>query len=125
MKEMNEVLGNIIDELYCLKDDELMGLAQKHLNDNLWEEKVGYMSDLDEACQDLTASEILENIDENFCLSDSFIYIDNIGVIYSYDDLSIMVDDKIGFDLIAKDIIEAGCCDIASIQEILDEMEEE
>ena len=119
---MNKFIKRIVDELCCIKDSELMSLAQKHLEYNLWDEKIGYMSDLDDACKDLTATEILENLDENFCLSDSFIYVDNIGVIYSYDDLATMVDDKIGFDLIAKDIIEVGSCDVDSIQEILDEM---
>ena len=121
---MNKII-KIVEELYNLSDNELMELAQKHLEDNLWDEKIGYMSDLDDACQDLTATEILENLDESFYLSDSFIYVDNVGIIYSYDDLATMIDDKIGFDLIAKDIIEAGSCNIASIQEILDELEEE
>lgn len=122
---MENWVERIADEFYYISDTELMSLAQKHLEYNLWDEKIGYMSDLDDACKDLSASEILENIDENFNLSDSFIYVDNTGVIYSYDDLSIMIDDKIGFYLIAKDIIEAGRCEVDSIQKILDEMEEE
>ena len=122
---MNKIISKIVEEFYNLSDNELMSLAQKHLEDNLWDEKIGYMSDLDDACQDLTATEILENLDENFYLSDSFIYVDNIGVIYSYDDLATMIDERIGFDLIAKDIIEAGSCDVDSIKKILDEMEEE
>lgn len=122
---MKKNINRIVNVLYCISDNELMSLAQKHLEYNLWDEKIGYMGDLDDACKNLTASEILENLDENFCLSDSFIYIDNIGAIYSYNDLSIAIDDKIGFDLIANDIIEAGSCEIDSIQEILDEMEED
>lgn len=118
-------IDRIVDEFYNISDNDLMNLAQEYLEYSLWDEKIGYMSDLDYECSNLTATEIINNLDENFDLSDGFITVDECGYIKSYDILENAIDDIIGCDDLAKSIIEKGSCNVESIQEILDEMEKE
>lgn len=118
-------IDRIVDEFYNINNNELMSLAQEYLEYSLWDEKIGYMSDLDYECSNLTATEIINKLDENFNLSDDFITVDECGYIKSYDILENAIDDIIGCEDLAKAIIEKGSCEVESIQNILNEIEEE
>ena len=122
---MNKIISKIVDKFYNISDTELMSLAKEYLEYSLWDEKIGYMSDLDYECSNLTATEIINKLDEDFCLADEFITVDECGYIKSWEVLEDAVDTLIGCEALAEAIIEKGYCDVASIQEILYEMEME
>lgn len=112
-EEKIEIIENtIIDYMY---DDTIVSLY----NDaNLYGDEIMFMQDFDIVCSGLTPTEIVENLDADFDISDSYFRKGNYDCLESTDDIYEFISD---YSMLAEYILESeedyGCNKISELFE--------